>query len=188
MAVSIRLTRMGRKKKPFYRIVVMDSRNKRDGKYIDRMGIYNPLVNPAEVEIDEAKAMKWLNDGAIPSDTVKNLFSRNGIMLKFDMAKKGFSEEKMQEELQKWELQQVERQKRLEAQANQQAADQKKKTVTTVVEEAKAEKAKPEEAKAEKAKPEEAKAEKAKAEKAKPEEAKVEKADTAPAGDSEATE
>ncbi|MCK5739193.1 30S ribosomal protein S16 [bacterium] len=138
MAVSIRLTRMGRKKKPFYRIVVMDSRKKRDGKFIERLGVYNPLVNPAVVEIDDEKAMKWLNDGAIPSDTVKNLFSRKGIMLKFDMAKKGFSEEKMQEEIQKWEMQKAERQKRLEAEANQKAADKQKKSAVKV-EEAKAE-------------------------------------------------
>ena len=134
MAVSIRLTRMGRKKKPFYRIVVMDSRKKRDGAFIDRVGVYNPLVNPAEVQIDEAKAMKWLNDGAIPSDTVKNLFSRNGIMLKFDMAKKGFSEEKIQEEVQKWEMQQAERQKRLEAEANQKVAEKQKKASEKVEE------------------------------------------------------
>lgn len=139
MAVSIRLTRMGRKKKPFYRIVVMDSRKKRDGAFIDRLGIYNPLVNPAIVEINDELAMKWLNDGAIPSDTVKNLFSRKGIMLKFDMAKKGFSEEKMQEEFQKWEMQKAERQKRLEAEANQKAADKQKKSAVKV-EETKAEK------------------------------------------------
>ena len=83
MAVKIRLTRMGSKKKPFYRINVADSRAPRDGRFIETVGTYNPLTQPATVNIDEEKALKWLADGAKPSDTVRNLFSEQGIMEKF---------------------------------------------------------------------------------------------------------
>ena len=83
MAVKIRLKRMGAKKSPFYRIVVADARSPRDGRSIDTVGTYNPLTQPATVNIDEEKALKWLADGAKPSDTVRNLFSEQGIMEKF---------------------------------------------------------------------------------------------------------
>jgi len=83
MAVKIRLTRMGAKKRPMYRIVASDSRRPRDGEYLELIGTYNPLVTPADVKIDEEKALKWLQTGAIPSDTVRSLFSKAGIMKKF---------------------------------------------------------------------------------------------------------
>lgn len=83
MAVKLRLKRMGAKKKPFYRIVAADSRSPRDGRFIEIVGIYNPLVEPAELNIDEEKAIKWLNDGAKPSDTVRDLLSKSGILVKF---------------------------------------------------------------------------------------------------------
>lgn len=89
MAVKIRLKRMGAKKAPFYRVVVADSRSPRDGRFIDTVGTYNPLSTPAEVKLDEEKAIKWLNNGAIPTDTVKNLFSKAGIMEKFHNTKQG---------------------------------------------------------------------------------------------------
>ena len=89
MAVKIRLKRMGAKKAPFYRLVVADSRSPRDGRFIETIGTYNPLVNPTEIKVDEEKTMKWLNNGAIPTDTVKNLFSKAGIMGKFHNAKQG---------------------------------------------------------------------------------------------------
>jgi small subunit ribosomal protein S16 len=87
MAVKIRLKRMGAKKSPFYRIVAADSRSPRDGRYIEVVGTYNPVVQPAEVKIDEELALKWLQNGAKPSDTVRNLFSNEGIMEKFHNAK-----------------------------------------------------------------------------------------------------
>ncbi len=74
---------MGAKKSPFYRIVVADARSPRDGRSIETVGTYNPLTQPATVNIDEEKALKWLADGAKPSDTVRNLFSEQGIMEKF---------------------------------------------------------------------------------------------------------
>jgi len=83
MAVKIRLKRMGAKKSPFYRIVVADSRSPRDGRFIETIGTYNPVNEPATVEINEELALKWLQTGAKPSDTVRNLFSKNGIMEKF---------------------------------------------------------------------------------------------------------
>ncbi|OPJ55632.1 30S ribosomal protein S16 [Alkalithermobacter paradoxus] len=88
MAVKIRLRRMGAHKKPFYRIVVADSRSPRDGKFIEEIGYYNPVSNPKEIKIDDEKAVKWLNTGAQPTDTVKSLFKKNGIMEKFDASKK----------------------------------------------------------------------------------------------------
>lgn len=87
MAVKIRLKRMGAKKSPFYRIVVADSRSPRDGRFIESIGTYNPVAQPAKVEINEELVLKWLNDGAKPSDTVRNLFSKQGIMEKFHNAK-----------------------------------------------------------------------------------------------------
>ncbi|HEY4578897.1 MAG TPA: 30S ribosomal protein S16 [Savagea sp.] len=83
MAVKIRLKRMGAKKTPFYRIVVADSRAPRDGRQIETVGTYNPLTEPAELKIDEEIALNWLAKGAQPSDTVRNLFSSQGIMEKF---------------------------------------------------------------------------------------------------------
>lgn len=83
MAVKLRLLRMGAKRKPFYRIVAADSRVKRDGKYIELVGTYNPVVDPAEININEEVALKWLKDGAIPTDTVKSLFNKKGINKKF---------------------------------------------------------------------------------------------------------
>ncbi|WP_217585630.1 30S ribosomal protein S16 [Lentibacillus saliphilus] len=83
MAVKIRLKRMGSKRNPFYRIVVADSRSPRDGRYIEQIGTYNPVVNPVEVKIDNEKAVDWMSKGAKPSDTVRNLFSKQGIMKQF---------------------------------------------------------------------------------------------------------
>ncbi len=79
MAVKMRLRRMGAKKAPFYRIVVADSRYPRDGRFIEEIGTYNPLTEPATVVIDEEKAKKWLGCGAQPTDTVKTLLKKKGI-------------------------------------------------------------------------------------------------------------
>ena len=87
MAVKLRLKRMGAKRKPFYRIVAADSRVARDGKVIELVGTYNPNTNPAEVKINEEVALKWLNNGAIPTDTVRDLLSKQGILKKNHEAK-----------------------------------------------------------------------------------------------------
>ena len=83
MAVKLRLTRMGSKKKPTYRIVATDYHRPRSGQYIELVGTYNPLTEPKTVKINEEVAMKWLKTGAIPTDTVRNLLSEAGIMKKF---------------------------------------------------------------------------------------------------------
>lgn len=82
MAVKMRLTRMGDKKNPIYRIVITDSRNARDGAYVDKVGHYNPTANPAEVVIDADKAKDWIVKGVQPTATVKNLLINQGILLK----------------------------------------------------------------------------------------------------------
>ena len=89
MAVKLRMTRMGAKKRPFYRIVAADSRSPRDGRFIELLGIYNPCTNPAQVNLKEEEILKWLNNGAQPSDTVRNLLSKQGIMKKFADSKQG---------------------------------------------------------------------------------------------------
>ncbi|GEK91200.1 30S ribosomal protein S16 [Alkalibacterium kapii] len=83
MAVKIRMKRMGSKRNPFYRLVVADSRAPRDGRIIEQVGTYNPISKPAEVKLDEELVMKWLRDGAKPSDTVKTLLSKEGIIKRF---------------------------------------------------------------------------------------------------------
>ena len=80
MAVKMRLTRMGAKKAPFYRVIVADSRSPRDGRFIDEVGTYNPLTNPSEIKIDAEKAKTWLANGAQPTETVKALLKKSGIL------------------------------------------------------------------------------------------------------------
>ncbi len=88
MAVKLRLKRMGAKQKPFYRIVAADSRSPRDGRFIETVGTYNPILKENNITVDEEKAMKWLNNGAQPTDTVKNILSDAGIWAKFKNTKK----------------------------------------------------------------------------------------------------
>ena len=80
MAVKMRLTRMGAKKAPFYRVIVADSRSPRDGRFIEEIGYYNPLTEPAEIKLDADKAKKWLGNGAQPTETVKALLKKSGIV------------------------------------------------------------------------------------------------------------
>ena len=97
MAVKMRLKRMGAKKRPFYRIVVADSRSPRDGRFIEEVGYYNPVENPAVVKVNKELALKWLNNGATPTDTVRDILSKEGILKEFHetkMAKKTTKTEK----------------------------------------------------------------------------------------------
>ena len=80
MAVKIRLTRLGKKKTPFYRVVVADARAPRDGRFVEEIGYYNPLTEPAEIKIDAEKAKQWIANGAQPTDTVKALLKKSGIV------------------------------------------------------------------------------------------------------------
>lgn len=106
MPVKMRLARHGRKRYPFYHIVVADSRAPRDGRYIERIGSYNPNTNPATIDLDFNKAYDWLVKGAQPTDTVKNILSYKGVLYKKHLmggVKKGaFSEEEAENRLEKW--------------------------------------------------------------------------------------
>lgn len=88
MAVKLRLKRMGGKQKPFYRIVAADSRSPRDGRFIEIVGTYNPVKNPAEINVNEELALKWLDNGAQPTDTVRAILSKEGIMAKYADSKR----------------------------------------------------------------------------------------------------
>ena len=80
MAVKMRLTRIGTKKNPFYRVVIADARSPRDGRFVEEIGYYNPLTEPAEIKIDAEKAKQWIKNGAQPTDTVKALLKKSGIV------------------------------------------------------------------------------------------------------------
>jgi small subunit ribosomal protein S16 len=106
MSVKIRLTRRGRKGYAFYHIVVADSRAPRDGRYIERIGSYNPNTNPATIEVDINKALKWINNGAQPTDTARSLLSAKGVLMKkhlLEGVKKGaFDEAEAERRFQLW--------------------------------------------------------------------------------------
>ena len=106
MAVKIRLQRHGKKNQPFYQIVIADARAARDGKFIEKIGTYNPLTSPATIEVDADKACQWLKNGAQPTDTVRSIFSYKGIMLKrhlqIGVEKGAFSQEVADKKLNDW--------------------------------------------------------------------------------------
>lgn len=106
MPVRIRLQRHGKKGKPFYWVVAADSRSKRDGKFLEKLGIYNPNTNPATVEINVDSAVKWLQNGAQPTDTARTLLSRKGALLKHHLvkgvAKGALTEEQVEERFAAW--------------------------------------------------------------------------------------
>lgn len=97
MAVKLRLTRMGRKKRPFYRIIAVDSRQRRDGSYLEAIGTYNPLSEAAPVSVDHDLALKWLGHGAQPTDTVRALLSRSGVLLRWDLSKRQATPDQIEE-------------------------------------------------------------------------------------------
>ena len=100
--VKLRLKRLGKKKVPIYRIVAADARSPRDGRFIEEVGFYNPNPDPMDLRIKEDRALYWLKTGAQPTDTVRSLFQREGIILKWHLEKKGFDENKINEELEKF--------------------------------------------------------------------------------------
>ena len=127
MAVHIRLRRMGKKKQPFYRIVAIDSRVARDGKYLDNIGTYNPRMEPAAVQLDSERVVYWLSKGAKPSDTVRSLLRRQGLLMRLHLQKLGMDEAQISEAMKQWEAQQAERQKRQEALREQKKRQRKAK-------------------------------------------------------------
>lgn len=106
MSVKLRLQRHGKKGKPFYWIVAADARSKRDGKFLEKVGIYNPNTNPATIELNVDSAVKWLDNGAQPTDTARNILSTKGVMLKYHLlggVRKGaLTEEQAEEKFQAW--------------------------------------------------------------------------------------
>lgn len=115
MAVKIRLKRMGKKKQPFYRIVVADSRAPRDGRSIEKIGHYNPIPDPAELVIDEERLFHWMDQGAKPSDTVFSLLRGRGLTLKYELVSRNADEATISKEMHKWELARDERGKKVAA-------------------------------------------------------------------------
>lgn len=102
MAVKLRLRRMGKKKQPVYKVVAADSRSPRDGKFLEAIGLYNPLTDPATIDIKEDRALYWLGVGAQPTDTVKNLLSKKGILLRKDLTKRGLAEDEINKQMADW--------------------------------------------------------------------------------------
>lgn len=131
MAVKLRLRRMGKKKQPIYKVVASDSRSPRDGKFIEAIGIYNPLTNPATIDLKEDRALYWLGVGAQPTDTVKSLLSKKGILLKKELAKQGLSDEVISQKLSEWraqneaKLNKEKKSKKSEAKVSNSAAEDK---------------------------------------------------------------
>lgn len=109
MAVKLRLRRIGRKKVPIYKIVAADSRSPRDGRFIEAVGMYNPVPNPPTVEFKEDRVYDWLGKGAQPTDTVRSLLQRKGIWLRWSLMRRGVSAEKINEEYVKWQAVRAER-------------------------------------------------------------------------------
>lgn len=157
MAVKMRLTRMGRKRRPFYRIIVADERSPRDGRNIESIGTYNPIVDPPEIRVDENRVFYWLDNGVQPTDTVRSILKKEGLLHKRFLQKRGFDEARLTEEMKKWEVLQIEKKKQAEAAAEnvlkekQKAKEQEEKAKAEEEAKAKAEeeaKAKAAEAKA----------------------------------------
>ncbi|MAX29836.1 MAG: 30S ribosomal protein S16, partial [Candidatus Marinimicrobia bacterium] len=167
MAVRIRLKKLGRKKRPFYRVVAIDSRFKRDGREIERLGWYDPIQDNNSCNLNEERVLHWLNEGAKPSETVQGLFRRNGLSYKWHLSKQGLKDEDIEKLLEEWK----EREKNRIELKKDKKIKKKELSAKGESEEAPAEEAKAEEAPAEEAKAEEAKAEEAPAEEAKAEEA-----------------
>jgi len=123
---------MGRKKSPIYKIVAADSQSPRDGRYIESIGQYNPLTQPMTVDVKEDKMFKWLKNGAQPTDTVRSLFRRKGLWLKWSLIRKGKSEEEISPIMEQWQQLQVEKLSReAEKKARRKAKKKSEKTQAT---------------------------------------------------------
>ena len=107
--VKLRLRRVGKKKQPIYKIVAADSRAARDGKFIEAIGQYNPLVNPMIITLKEPRLYSWLKNGAQPTDTVRSLLQRQGLWLKWGLMKKGADEATIASAMEKWQGQQADK-------------------------------------------------------------------------------
>lgn len=126
MAVRIRLRRVGKKKMPMYHIVAADSRAARGGKFIEVVGRYEPLQSPLLVTAKEDRVIYWLKRGALPTDTVRSLFQRTGLWLKWSMLKRGAEEAVVATEMEKWQMAQAERRQRDDARKARRLAARRK--------------------------------------------------------------
>ena len=144
MAVKLRLRRMGKKKQPIYKVVAADVRSPRDGKFLEVVGLYNPLTDPHTIEIKEDRVLYWLDNGAQPTNTVKSLLRQQGITLKRELVKKGLDAEKVEAEMENWrKLKEASSKKKSKKQAAEEKPTEKvveEKPAETVVEEKPAEK------------------------------------------------
>lgn len=128
MAVKLRLRRMGKKRQPIYKVVAADARSPRDGKFIEAIGLYNPKTEPAEINIQEERALYWLGVGAIPTDTVRNILKKSGILLKRELLKEGLDEDKINARMEEFfAAHNVKLEKTLEKKAAQKAAEKEEK-------------------------------------------------------------
>ena len=118
---------MGKKKLPIYKIVAADSRARRDGSFLEALGIYNPQTNPMSVDLKEDKILRWLKNGALPTDTVRNLFSRKGLWLKWHLIRKKKDEATITLEMEKWQaMQGLKLEREVERKARRKVARKKK--------------------------------------------------------------
>lgn len=127
--VKIRLQRMGKKKMPVYKIVVADSTSPRDGRFIEAIGLYNPLTNPHTVDVKEKVLYKWLNCGATPTETVRSLLKNKGLILKWNLMKKNADEATIESEMEKWRMLNVEKMRKSSEKKIRRKLARKKKAV-----------------------------------------------------------
>jgi small subunit ribosomal protein S16 len=102
LSVKLRLRRMGKKRQPYYKIVAADARSPRDGRFLEAVGTYNPMLQPHAITLNEDRVLYWLNVGAQPTDTVRSILRQTGVSLKKELQKRGLTEEQIQIELDKW--------------------------------------------------------------------------------------
>ncbi len=124
--VKLRLRRVGKKKHPVYRVVAADMRSPRDGRYIEAVGSYDPNLNPIKLNFKDDRIVYWLRKGAQPTDTVRTLFQRSGLWLRWSLMKRGADEAKIQSMMERWQLAQQDRMKR-EAERKARRLERKKK-------------------------------------------------------------
>lgn len=115
MATTIRLTRLGKKKRPFYRLVVLDSRKRRDGAYLANLGYYNPFVEPPDINIRADEVIAWLGKGATVSGTARSLMKREGVLYQFSLVREGLSDEEISTRMDEWRQRQEQRVERKES-------------------------------------------------------------------------
>ncbi len=125
MAVRLRLRRVGKKKKPVYHIVAADSRTARSGRFLEIIGRYDPLQHPPIVTTNDAKVFQWLKRGALPTDTVRSLFQRTGLWLRWGLMKKGSDETAIAAAMEKWQMAQADKRQREDARKERRKAARK---------------------------------------------------------------